>query len=179
MKYLLLMIVTTVALCSCNHTEPAPNHEAMKARLDSLRHDLLQTDIEFSQLSASKGRNAAFIDFAAEHATLLRPYSMPVTGKDTMISLFNSHPDSNYVLTWTPIKADVARSGELGFTYGTYSLEVKNAGKEEGTYCTVWKKDKNHRWRFVLDTGNEGLSSKDVAEDKTVKAKEEKIEKKK
>ena len=179
MRYYLLLIVAVISLGSCNHPEPpAPNHEAMKARMDSLRTDLLNTDIAFSQLSEQKGRNAAFISYAAEHATLLRPYSMPITGKDTIVSLFNAYSDSNYVLTWVPIRADVAHSGELGFTYGTYLLTIKNVGKEEGTYCTVWKKDKNHSWKFVLDTGNEGLNSKDEAADKTIKAKDEKMEKK-
>ena len=87
-----------------------------------------------------------------------------------------------YTLTWVPIKADVARSGELGFTYGTYLLTIKNIGKEEGTYCTIWKKDKNHSWKFVLDTGNEGLNANDESADKEIKAEvkqEQKMEAKK
>jgi ketosteroid isomerase-like protein len=178
MKYYILIIVAVIALNSCNQQAPAPSHEAMKARMDSLRNDLLQTDLSFSQLSEQKGRNAAFIAFAAEHATMLRPYSMPVTGKDSIISRFSAHPDSMYALTWVPIKADVARSGELGFTYGTYQLVIKNIGKEEGTYCTVWKKDKNHAWKFVMDTGNEGLNLNDESADKEIKAEVKKEEKK-
>ena len=179
MKFYLLLIVVAIGLNSCNHNEPAqPSHEAMKARMDSLRNDLLQTDIAFSQLSEQKGRNASFIAYAAEHATLLRPFSMPVTGKDSIANLLNSYPDSLYTLTWVPIKADVAHSGELGYTYGTYSLNIKNIGKEEGTYCTIWKKDKNHSWKFVLDTGNEGLNKKEETTDKVINAEEKKEEKK-
>ena len=178
MKYFLLLVVAAISLGSCNQKPTMPSPEARKARLDSLRNDLLQTDLAFSQLSEQKGRNAAFISYADEKATLLRPYSMPITNKDSIVNLFSAYADSNYTLTWVPIRADVARSGELGFTYGTYSLVVKNAGKEEGTYCTVWKKDKNHSWKFVLDTGNEGLTDQDVSADKDVKAKDEKMEKK-
>jgi ketosteroid isomerase-like protein len=172
MKYsVLLLVVAVVTFSSCNQQgPPPPSHEAMKARMDSLRNDLLQTDLSFSQLSEQKGRNAAFIAFAAEHATMLRPYSMPLTGKDSLISRFSAHPDTAYTLTWVPVKADVARSGELGFTYGTYQLIIKNIGKEEGTYCTVWKKDKNHSWKFILDTGNEGLNAGDESADKEIKA---------
>ncbi len=169
MKYLIIVITTVITMGSCNETSPRPNHEAMKARLDSLNNDLLQTDVTFSELSEQKGRNAAFGDYAADGATLLRPYSMPVTGKDTIVNLLAIHPDSGYVLTWKPIRAQVARSGELGFTYGTYVLNRKNGNKEQGTYCTVWKKDKNHSWKFVLDTGNEGLSAGDMASDKDSK----------
>jgi ketosteroid isomerase-like protein len=179
MKYFLLLVVAAICLNSCNNHEAAPpSHEVMKARMDSLRNDLLQTDLAFSQLSEQKGRNAAFIAYAAEHATLLRPFSMPITGKDSIVNLLNAYPDSGYTLTWVPIKADVAHSGDLGYSYGTYSLVIKNIGKEEGTYCTIWKKDKNHSWKFVLDTGNEGLNNKDESADKTIKAEEKKEEKK-
>jgi ketosteroid isomerase-like protein len=27
----------------------------------------------------------------------------------------------------------------------------------QGTYTTFWKKDKKGKWKFVLDTGNDGL----------------------
>ncbi len=180
----LLLVVFAACLSACNtnneRTRLSPEERA--ARMDSLRSDLLKTDLAFSELSEQKGRNTAFTAYAADNATFLRPYSMPVTGKDTIISLFKAHPDTAYVLTWVPIRSDVSRSGDLGFTYGTYSLEIKNIGKEEGTYCTVWKKDKDHKWKFVLDTGNEGLKTSEVAEDKAIKAevkKEQKAGKKK
>jgi ketosteroid isomerase-like protein len=179
MKYSFLVIAAAIILSSCNQTEKAPNPEARKARLDSLNNDLFQTDLAFSQLSEQKGRNAAFIAYADENATMLRPFSMPINGKDSIVKLFGAHPDSVYTLSWKPTRANVARSGELGFTYGTYSLSIKNTGKEEGTYCTVWKKDKNHSWKFVLDTGNEGLNTDDKAVDKEVKSERDKLEKKK
>ena len=30
----------------------------------------------------------------------------------------------------------------------------------EGTYVTIWKKDADGNWKFVLDTGNQGLGVK-------------------
>lgn len=142
----------------------------MKARLDSLRTELLHTDMAFSQVSEEKGRNAAFLQYAADDATLLRPFSMPATGIDTIKALFGRHPDSLYTLTWMPIQADVARSGDIGYTYGTYRLVVKNIGTEDGTYCTVWKREKGKSWKFVLDTGNEGLKKEDKAANEAIKA---------
>jgi ketosteroid isomerase-like protein len=176
---ILALLATGFTACNNNNSDGRPrlSKEEMAARMDSLRTDLLKTDLAFSELSEQKGRNQAFISYAAENATFLRPYSMPVTGKDTITNLFNSHPDSAYTLTWVPIRADVGRSGDLGFTYGTYSLNIKNIGHEEGTYCTVWKKDKEHNWKFVLDTGNEGLKSDEVATDKAIKAEVKKEQK--
>jgi ketosteroid isomerase-like protein len=77
---------------------------------------------------------------------------------------FFSKPDSGYTLTWQPLYADIAQSGELGYTFGIYELKSKNQeGKEmleNVTYVSIWKKDQSGNWKFVLDTGNEGLGPK-------------------
>lgn len=174
MKNLLLIFIFTLGLAACTEKGEHHGHHMTKEIMDSLRGELLKTDISFSELSDTKGRKAAFDQFAGENATLLRPYSMPVNGHDSIMSVINSVPDSLYHLTWKPISADVARSGEIGFTYGTYLLGLKGAGQEEGTYCMVWHKDKDRKWKFIMETSNEGLSLAEKANDAALDAKEEK-----
>ncbi len=161
MKNLIYLLLSISICTACNQRNQRPHlTDAQKAaRLDSLKSDLLKTDLTFSQLSEQKGRNAAFAEYADSGATMLRAFSQPVTGKDTIINVLNNHPDTGLVLTWVPVRADVARSGDLGYTYGTYILQFKDIDKTGGTYCTVWKKDKNKQWKFVLSTGNEGVES--------------------
>lgn len=176
MKYFVLLVAAACVVTSCNQKmDPAKRHAAIMARVDSLRNDLLKTDLAFSEMSEQKGRNAAFIAYADSNATFLRPNHMPITGKDTIAALLQNHPDTGIVLTWVPIRADVAKSGDIGYTYGTYNVEVKGIGAEEGTYCTIWKRDKEHGWKFILDTGNEGLSSADKAGEKIIKEEEKKM----
>ena len=163
MKYYLMVFIAVAVLTACNekHEGRSMSKEETAAHLDSLKSELLQTDIEFSQLSEQKGRNAAFTEYADSGATMLRPYSMPVVGKNKLMELFSSHPDTSFTLTWVPIYVDVARSGEMGYTYGTYSLE-RDGKASGGTYCTLWKKrHKENKWKFVLDTGNEGVKPED------------------
>ncbi|MGE5429525.1 MAG: YybH family protein [Syntrophomonadaceae bacterium] len=123
---------------------------------------LLKTDIEFSRLSEEKGSNEAFLTYAADSAVLLRKNSYPVEGKSAITSLLTARPDTGFVLIWKPMFADAASSGELGYTYGTYEVRtpggIKSVG--EGTYVTIWKKDIQGKWKFVLDAGNEGLKAK-------------------
>jgi ketosteroid isomerase-like protein len=61
-------------------------------------------------------------------------------------------------LTWTPIKAEMAASGDLGYTYGTYVYTAKNKeGKvvvNYGKYTSIWKKQKDGRWKVMVDMGN-------------------------
>lgn len=158
MKYFLYLALVVCICTNCNQQVQRPHlTDAQKAaRLDSLRSDLLKTDIAFSQLSEQKGRNAAFGEYADSSATMLRSFSQPVNGRNSIVEVLNTHPDTGFILTWVPVRADVARSGDLGYTYGTYVLQFNNVDKTGGTYCTIWKKDKNKQWKFALSTGNEG-----------------------
>jgi ketosteroid isomerase-like protein len=177
MKKLILILAVTVGLSACGDKEHHGGHRQMsKEMMDSMRDDLLKQDIAFSELSDSKGRNAAFAEYASSNATLLRPFSMPITGKDSIVHMLSNYPDSLYRLTWKPISSDVAMSGEIGFTYGTYLLDIKGAGEEEGTYCTVWHKDADKKWKYIVDTGNQGLSREERAKDKVIDAKRHKEE---
>jgi hypothetical protein len=163
MKKILFIAGIAAIFAGCNN-QPVHHHlskDQLVMRQDSLRGDLLRTDIAFSQLSEAKGRNAAFLEYADSDAVMLRKFSQPITGKDQIVALLNNHPDSSYTLTWIPISADVALSGDLGYTYGTYSFTVKGEGTTGGTYCTIWKRSKAHNWKFALGSGNQGLKDED------------------
>lgn len=119
--------------------------------------EVMAADKAFSDLSAKEGRNKSFLKYCAENGVLLRPNSRPVEGIVKIGDLL-SKPDSAYTLTWNPDFGFVAKSGELGYTYGTWELTLKESGeKSHGTYATVWRKDKEGDWKWVLDTGNDGL----------------------
>lgn len=123
---------------------------------NSINHkkSLLEADISFSAMSKQKGLNVAFIAFAHDSAVLLKPNRPPIVGIKNIKALY-SQPDTAFQLTWKPSFAHVAKSGELGYTYGIYTLTLKNK-QEKGTYVTIWKKTTDG-WRYVLDSGNEGL----------------------
>jgi len=61
-------------------------------------------------------------------------------------------------LTWTPVKAEMSASGDLGYTYGNYIYTAKNKeGKlvaNYGKYTSIWKKQKDGQWRVEVDMGN-------------------------
>ena len=161
MKGFALVTLLAICFCSCNQ-KPGGHHrlskKALIARQDSLKDDLLKTDIAFSQVSEQKGRNAAFLAYADSGATMLRNFSAPTTGIDAIAKLLNQFPDTADKLTWLPISSDVALSGDLGYTYGTYTIESKNSDRFGGTYCTVWKRTKANGWKFLLSSGNDGVS---------------------
>ncbi len=158
MKYIVFLIIALVTLFAGCISPKQPTAKPTAINLDSLNNLLKETDLDFSDLSVKEGFNKAFIAYAAGNATLLRRNHMPVVGRDSLYVNINSEPDSTYTLTWQPLFADIAASGDLGYTYGRFLLKEKRSGEEaEGTYCTIWKRQGDGSWKYVLDTGNSGL----------------------
>lgn len=65
--------------------------------------------------------------------------------------------DSTFSLTWDPIYAEVAASGDLGYTIGRYTTSSgsgESATRREGTYLTVWRRQPNGAWKVQADIGN-------------------------
>jgi ketosteroid isomerase-like protein len=128
-----------------------------------MANELLEIDRKFARLSVEKGANASFIAYIDNDCVLLRPNRTPVIGRKKIEEMFSS-PDTSFTLNWEPLYADIAKSGDLGYTYGIYKVEMDspegNLVTKEGTYVTIWKKDHDGKWKFVLDTGNQGLGKK-------------------
>jgi ketosteroid isomerase-like protein len=129
--------------------------------MEQEKEKLLQADIDFSNRSVEVGNHQAFLEFASPDVVLLKPNSYPVVGKQAMKNLYAELSDSNYRLTWKPSYGRVSESGDLGYTFGTYLLELTQGDQKgqisRGTYCTIWEKNAKGEWQFVLDTGNPGL----------------------
>jgi ketosteroid isomerase-like protein len=58
--------------------------------------------------------------------------------------------DPGFNLNWTVESADVSRDGTLGYTRGSFQ-GGQGSTKFAGSYATVWKKDKDGRWRVAVD----------------------------
>ena len=139
-----LFIVLALLVFACESPKQPPSPEV-----------LLQTDRAFSDLSKEMGRNHAFLEYMAEEGVMMRPNSLPVARDLAETSLFNI-PDDSYTLTWEPMESDIAASGDLGYTWGVWTLATDSV-EQKGTYVTIWKKQEDGSWKFVLDGGNEGL----------------------
>ena len=121
--------------------------------------ELMKADLDFSKYSVDHGKNAAFLQFAAEDVTFLAPNSYPLVGIKLLEERQAKRPDTTYTLTWEPTFARAAESGELGYTYGIWELKIKVNPDQisKGTYATIWKRNEKGEWKYVLDTGQEGL----------------------
>ena len=72
----------------------------------------------------------------------------------TMASL----DDPAVSLTWEPERADIAASGELGWTTGSFVSVAPGPdgtpARTEGRYVSIWRRQDDGSWKVVMDLGN-------------------------
>jgi ketosteroid isomerase-like protein len=153
MKKILFFFIVVMMLAFCK--DPGIKEPGTGALA---KMEMMNTDREFSNMSREKGMRSAFIEYLDSNGVLLRPNRLPIAGADAVDYLIQQN-DTDYTLTWEPRNGYIAKSGELGYTYGIYSLRPsKKDTVIYGTYVSIWKKDKDGNWKYVLDSGNEGIS---------------------
>lgn len=121
--------------------------------------ELIDVDLAFSDYSVKHGIQKAFVEFAHDSVVLLKDNRLPIVGKQSLMDSYKGRSDSGLVLTWKPEAAAISQSGDLGFTYGIWTLVAKG-DTTQGTYLTVWKKNSTGQWKYAADTGNDGLGKK-------------------
>jgi uncharacterized protein (TIGR02246 family) len=116
--------------------------------------------LETAMMTAGEEKGAdGYMSFYAEDAVELPAGDAALQGKENIRKTMDFLNDKNNRLTWTPVRVDVAASGDLAYSYGVYEFHSKDKdGKPTvayGKYTTVWKKQTDGRWKVVLDMGNE------------------------
>jgi uncharacterized protein (TIGR02246 family) len=132
-------------------------------------------DTREADLKAIKDTEAAWVvdantkdpsKFAAHYsddASVLLPNEPIVTGKDNITAALKPMlADPNFKLQFEATKADVAKSGEIAYTQGTYSMtmsdpKTKQPITDKGKYVTVYKKQADGNWKAVSDILNSDL----------------------
>jgi ketosteroid isomerase-like protein len=116
--------------------------------------EMVKTEQAFSKMAEEKNTRDAFMTFIADDGLLFRPGA--VNGKKWMIEHPVPPSDKKPLLAWQPSFAGMSASGDMGFTTGPW--EFKGDIKDEkasgyGHFVTVWKKQPDGSWRFVVDLG--------------------------
>ena len=94
------------------------------------------------------GQAAAYRGRLAPGARFHRQNTLPVVGERNVTRWLASQPayaaaDSRY--------AEAARSGDLGYTWGTYAIGPRQKPTQQGFYVRVWERERNGQWKIALD----------------------------
>ncbi|RRB06429.1 YybH family protein [Larkinella rosea] len=122
---------------------------------DSLknREELLAFDNQFIKTLEKTGIAATYKQFLAPQARLYRMNQQPYLEPAAIDSLLKQR----VTLSFLPLNASVAESGDLGYVYGnaqTLATVTGKSVKQMGNYLRVWKKDSQGQWKIVIDLIN-------------------------
>jgi ketosteroid isomerase-like protein len=140
-------------------SSPQASHVFIPVPLDKLPPgtlELLKLEGEFSD-AVTKGGGKAFVSWFADDGVTLNNGKPVVLGKFRIAETANWDP-KDYQLSWYAQGAQMAASGDAGFTWGHYDAGTKDKNglliTQSGRYFTFWKKV-NGKWKVALDASAE------------------------
>jgi ketosteroid isomerase-like protein len=149
------LITSAILTASC---DPSAEIDNRAADADTLQ----KTDEQWSEAAARKDVVAA-VAFYADDAVMLPP-NAPIVADQTSIrqawaAILGPNTTS---ISWKASKTEVARSGELGYIYGTYQDSVQGPkGRppihDTGKIVEVWKKQADGNWKCIVDAYSSDL----------------------
>jgi ketosteroid isomerase-like protein len=153
-SFLAVLVGTLLFAIAVPITDPRAASSS-KVTADTLK----QLEADFMKAAAERG-SQGYMSFYAEDAVEV-PNGAPIlSGKETIAKTMGFLDNKDNQLTWSPVGADIAASGDLGYTYGNYEFRTKDEdGRpvvDHGHYMSVWKKQPDGSWKVVLDMGNAG-----------------------
>jgi uncharacterized protein (TIGR02246 family) len=141
------IIAVAFTMAGCNQT--STSHDAdVKAIQDN--------EAQWNQDYAAKDNNKIVAHYA-DDAILIVPGMPSTSGKEAIgAALKQMVSDPALSLQFHPTKVEVARSGDVAYTQGAYTLtltdpQTKQIVNDHGSYVTTYRKQPDGTWKAVAD----------------------------
>jgi ketosteroid isomerase-like protein len=115
--------------------------------ISSVSGELLARDKQFLSLWKENPVPSTYTSFFTPNVRLQKNGHLPSTNSDT-IKMWIARIEKT--LRWDPSGSGVARSGDLGFTYGVIKTDPFQPGVK-GHYVRIWRKQPDDKWYILLE----------------------------
>ncbi|HEY1021365.1 MAG TPA: hypothetical protein VGE06_03590 [Flavisolibacter sp.] len=115
--------------------------------------EMIGAEKSFALHSVLQGTRDAFLRYADSNATLFSK-GEAVNGYQFWLAR-EKRPG---VLNWRPRYAEIAASGDFGYTCGPWTFQsstTEDPVTANGYFFTVWQKNPSGEWKFILDVGTD------------------------
>ena len=153
-----LTLSTVQIACQSFQTQPDTRADETAIR---------QADIDWAKAAAAKDVEK-ITTYYADDGTLYPPNAPMAAGKPAIKVAWTGMVNlPGFMISWVPSRVEVARSGDLAWSTGTYNMMLSVAGlppNDHGKYVVVWKKQQDGSWRAVADIFNSDLPATQSAQ---------------
>jgi len=144
------VVVLILALTGCQ--QPPPKAPDTRAKDETAIH-AAEADMAKAVAALDPAEAASFYTDDVVGMAVDAPM---VQGKGNMQKYFETMMKDKPEISWKPVKVEVARSGDLAYSWGSGKVSVKDKkGKVAETtikYASVWKKQADGGWKIAVDT---------------------------
>ncbi len=150
-RFLVLLLATVIG-SSVSATASADDNMSAKAKM------LIKLDDDWSAAAVARDVDR-LASFYAEDAIAYPPSEPVAVGRAAAKNVWATYfADPTFSISWKTLHAEVSKSGELGYTSGTYEASYKGPdGKpvaEKGKYLCTWKLQGDGTWKAIHDMWN-------------------------
>ncbi len=159
--YVTALRLTTTYIKRNGHWVALAEHFARATDLKADEAAIRKADSDWVEAARSKHVDA-WLAFYADDAVVLPPNDKVANGRERArksVGDLLSLPGLS--ITWQPTNVAVARSGDIAYLTGAYSIAFKGANGErltdQGKLLEVWKKQRDGKWLCAADIWNSDL----------------------
>jgi ketosteroid isomerase-like protein len=111
--------------------------------------DMVAAERAFAADAAARTMRDAFLAALAADAVVFQP------GPSEGQRIWSARQPNKNRLEWTPAMAEIAASGDLGYTVGPWRITPEGAVAPAayGWFFTLWRKQADGRWKVLADHG--------------------------
>jgi ketosteroid isomerase-like protein len=156
---LLTLIASALLTAACGPSGQVDNGAAVAA---------LQAADEQWSAAAGKHYVAGTVAFYADDAVMLPPNAPTIADRNSIRQAWvDMLGPSTISISWKATKTEVAKSGELGYLYGTYQDAAQDPKggppiRDSGKIVEVWKKQADGNWKCIVDAYSSDLPAAPV-----------------
>ena len=135
--------------CSAPAPRPTVDVAAEKAAVEKLMSDQLAATRQPGEAGAD-----GYVSTASEDLVLLPPNAARMDGRKAIRDWsLQFTASTDWSVTWTPTRVEVAASGDLAYAIGTYELSLKDpSGKavaDKGKFLDAFRKQADGSWKLT------------------------------
>jgi len=152
--------VVVISIAACNPSPPPAPPDTHDADVKAI------SDMEAKQVADFAAKNIdALAGFYADDAVLMTPGGPAAKGREAIRNgLKEMVADPALNLKFKPDMVEVAKSGDVGYTQGTYTLTMTNPMThkpmdDHGSYVTTYRKQADGSWKAVADIATSEVPS--------------------
>jgi uncharacterized protein (TIGR02246 family) len=144
-------------MAACNPAPPPPpdTHDADVKAINDL-------EAQWNKDWAAKDLDKISANYT-DDAVLMTPGGDPIQGKDAIHNgLKQMLADPGLSLSFQSTKVDVAKSGDLAYSQGSYKMSMTDPAShkvvdDHGSYVTTYHKQSDGSWKAVTDIASSGV----------------------